>query len=62
MQHEEVVLKLRGLKKTLVVTQPNCGVAASRVHTQRLFRNLVSGCQHIATRSRNFNSDDRHFI
>ena len=34
-QHEEVVFKLGGSKKGLVVA--HCGVVASRVHTQRLF-------------------------
>ena len=34
-QHEEVVFKLGGSKKGLVVA--HCGVAASRVHTQETF-------------------------
>ena len=59
-QHEEVVFKLGGSKKGLVVE--HCGVAASRVYTQRLFRNLIPGCQPIVTKSRKFNNDDRQFI
>ena len=54
-QHEEVVFKLGGSKKGLIVA--HCGVAASRVHTQRLFRNLIPGCQPIVTKSRKFNND-----
>ena len=60
IQHEEVVFKLGGSKKGLVVA--HCGVAASRVHSQRLFRNLIPGCQSIVTKSRKFNNDDRQFI
>ena len=59
-QHKEVVFKLGGSKKGLVVA--HCGVAASRVHTQRLFRNLIPECQPIATKSRKFKNDDRQFI
>ena len=61
-QHEEIVFKLGGLKKSLVVAQPHCGVAASRIHTQRLFRNRIPGCLPIATKSRRFNNDDLQFI
>ena len=39
------------------------GIHESRqVHTQRLFRNLIPGCQPIVTKSRRFNNDDRQFI
>ena len=59
-QHEEVVFKLGGSKKGLIVA--HCGVAASRVHTQRLFHNLIPRCQSIATKSCRFNNNDRQFI
>ena len=54
MRQHEVVFKLGGSKKGLVVA--HCGVAASRVHTQRLFRNLIPGCQPIIKKSRKFNN------
>ena len=39
-QHEEVVFKLGESKENLIIAQPHCAVAASRVHTQTLFCNL----------------------
>ena len=59
-QHKEVVFKLGGSKTGLIVA--HCGVAASRVHTQRLFRNFILGCQPIATKSCRFNNNDQQFI
>ena len=61
-QHEVVVFELGGLKKSLVVEQPHCGVAASRVHAQKLFRNLILRYQPIATKSRKFNNNNRQFM
>jgi len=61
-QHDEIVFKMGGLRKALIVSQKHCRVAASYLHPERLFRNLEPGCRPIATKSRNFNTEDKEFI
>ena len=62
-QHKKVVIKLGGPKKSLLVGKAStCGVAASEVKCNRLFRNLKPECRPIATKSRKFNEDDKRFI
>ena len=61
-QHEEIVFKMGGSRKGLIVAQKLCGVAASHLHSEKLFRNLEPGCRPIATKSRNFNTEDKEFI
>ena len=50
-QQEEAVFKLGESKKSLVLAQSHCGASAFWVHIQRLFCNLIPGCQPIATKS-----------
>ena len=62
-QHKEVVIKLGGSKEGLLVEKDStCGVAASKVKCDRLFRNLKPECRPIATKSRKFNEEDKRFI
>ena len=62
-QHSEVLLKLKGTEKRLVVNREEfCGVSASNFDGKRLFKNLHSDQKPIATRSRKFNESDKAFI
>ena len=62
-QHREVVIKLGGLKERLLVGKDStCGVAASEVKCDRLFRNLKSECRSNSTKSRKFNQENKRFI
>ena len=62
-QHKEVVIKLGGPKKSLLVGKDSsCDVAASEVKCDRLLRNLKPECRLIATKSRKFNEEDKRFI
>ena len=57
-QHKEVVIKLGGPKKSLLVGKDStCGVAASEVKCDHIFRNLKPECRPIATKSRKFNEN-----
>jgi len=62
-QHQEVVLKLGGPRKGLVVdTKSHCAVAASSVDTPRFFHNLDTNCRLNATASHKFKQEDKLFI
>ena len=62
--HNEVIFKLGGSQDNLIVSRDSgyCGVSASKLETQRLFKNLDPGIKPIATRSRRFNDYDKLFI
>ena len=56
--HKEVVIYFGGNRPTLSI----CGLAVATVQAPTLFSNLLPNCKPIATRSRNFSKQDRHFI
>ena len=66
-QHERVVFQHYGSKNELVVSS-NCSadhvstVYAANLKPVSLFNNLSSKCRPIATKSRQFNAEDRDFI
>ena len=59
-QHDEIVFKLGGPRKGFILQ--HCSVAASRMNSPELFRNLEPGCRPITTKSRRFNESDKVFI
>ena len=62
-KHSEVLLKLEGTQKRLVIdNKPYCGVLASNFGGRRLFQNLQPDNKPIATKSRKFNDSDKTFI
>ena len=62
-KHSEVLLKLEGTQKRLVIdNKPYCGVSASNFRGRRLFQNLRPDHKPIATKSRKFNDFDKTFI
>ena len=62
-KHSEVLLKLEGTQKRLVIdNKPYCGVSASNFRGRRLFQNLQPDHKPIATKSRKFNDSDKTFI
>ena len=62
-KHSEVLLKLKGTQKRLVIdNKPYCGVSASNFGGRRLFQNLQPDHKPIATKSRKFNDSDKVFI
>ena len=62
-KHSEVLLKLEGTQKRLVIdNKPYCGVSASNFRGRRLFLNLQPDHKPIATKSRKFNDCNKTFI
>ena len=62
-KHSEVLLKLEGTQKRLVIDNKSyCGVSASNFGGRRLFQNLPPDYKPIATKSKKFNDYDKIFI
>ena len=62
-KHSEVLLKLEGTQKRLVIDNKSyCGVSASNFGGRRLFQNFQPDHKPIATKSRKFNDSDKTFI
>ena len=62
-KHSEVLLKLEGTQKRLVIdNKPYCGVSAFNFRGRRLFQNFQPDHKPIATKSRKFNDSDKTFI
>ena len=60
-EHSEVLLKLEGTQKRLVIgNKLYCGISASNFEWRRLFQNLQPDHKPIATKSRKF-SDSNNF-
>ena len=60
--YEEVVFKMGGLNKKLVISRSQCAVAASKFKSHRLFLDLEPGSKPIASKSRRYNESDKLFI
>ena len=61
--HKEIAFKLSGTQEGLAVQNPaSCGVATSKVKSQRLFNNFDPNVKPIAIKSRRFNETVQSFI